>query len=185
MWKYYLLCAVLSLQALLWVSPGEAYQNDCLATLVAPTYLNGQSVPCSLRLDGGSGTHLLDLLGGEHVDAVEENGYMRTTGALTRQTTVTSGVTTNTTSAAIVIPIGTKSLYGQVVGTGAVTQTQAVYGDIDSDAANGVLLCTITLTGTTRDQAACAPITGVFSYYYVVTANTTGTGATGAVYAMY
>jgi hypothetical protein len=77
MWKYCLLVAALSLQALLWVSPGEAYQNDCLARAAVPSYAEGQSVPCSLRLDGGVGTHFLDLLGGEHVDAVEENGYIR------------------------------------------------------------------------------------------------------------
>jgi hypothetical protein len=78
-----------------------------------------------------------------------------------------------------------KSIYGQVVGTGAVTQTQAIYGDIDDDAANGALICTITLTDTSRDQAACSVITSSFTYYYVVTTNTTGTGATGAVYFMY
>jgi hypothetical protein len=99
--------------------------------------------------------------------------------------TVVSGVTTNTTSTAIAIPIGWKSLYGQVVGTGAVTQTQAIYGDIDDDATNGVLLCTITLSGTTRTQDACPPFVAPFAFYYVVTTSTTGTGATGAVYAMY
>ena len=80
---------------------------------------------------------------------------------------------------------GIKSIYGQVVGTGAVTQTQAIYGDIDSDAANGILLCTLTLSGTTRHQDACPPITANFSYLYVITTNTTGTSAAGAIYAMY
>jgi hypothetical protein len=78
-----------------------------------------------------------------------------------------------------------KSIYGQVVGTGAITQTQEIYGDIDDDAANGVLLCTITLNDTTRDQAGCDVISSSFLYYYVVTSSTTGTGATGAVYFMY
>lgn len=99
---------------------------------------------------------------------------------------LTAGVTTDTTSTAVKIPAaGYKSFYGNVVGTGAVTQTQAIYGDFDSDAANGVLLCTLTLTSTTRDDDACAPSTANFPYYYVVTTNTTGTGATGAVYAFY
>jgi hypothetical protein len=69
MWKYYLLCAALSLQALLWVSPGETYQNDCLASSIVPTYAEGQSVPCTLRLDGGEGQHALDLMAGEDLTA--------------------------------------------------------------------------------------------------------------------
>lgn len=105
--------------------------------------------------------------------------------------TIADTLTTNTTSTARPAEIAAgdnpapKSFYGQVVGTGAVTQTQAIYGDIDSDAANGILLCTLTLSGTTRAQDACPVITATYAYYYVVTTNTTGTGATGAVYAMY
>lgn len=98
-------------------------------------------------------------------------------------TTLARNITTNTTTTAVAIPFGYKSIYGQVVGTGAVTQTQAIYGDIDDDAANGILLCTLTLSGTTRAQDACPPFTANFIYYYVITTNTTGTGATGAVYA--
>lgn len=106
---------------------------------------------------------------------------------LTMRTTVAAGITTNTTTTPVTIPnaVGYRSFYGQVVGTGAVTQTQAIYGDIDSDAASGVLLCTITLSGTTRAQDACPPFTANFAFFYVVTTNTTGTGATGAIYAMY
>ena len=81
--------------------------------------------------------------------------------------------------------LGNKTYWGQVIGTGAVTQTQAIYGDVDNDGANGILLCTITLSGTTRAQDACPVVTAAFAYYYVITTNTTGTGATGAVYAMY
>lgn len=105
--------------------------------------------------------------------------------------TIASGLNSNTTSTARPAEIAAgdnpapKSFYGQVVGTGAVTQTQAIYGDIDSDAANGILLCTLTLSGTTRAQDACPVITATYAYYYVITTNTTGTGATGAVYAMY
>lgn len=105
--------------------------------------------------------------------------------------TLASNITTNTTSTARPAEISAgdnpapKSFYGQVVGTGSVTQTQAIYGDVDSDAANGILLCTLTLSGTTRAQDACPVVTAPYAYYYVVTTNTTGTGATGAVYAMY
>ena len=124
---------------------------------------------------------LADLISGED----QTNDLIKTSGGAVRQTTVTSSVTTNTTSTAVAVPTGSKSFYGQVVGTGAVTQTQAIYGDIDNDAANGILLCTLTLSGTTRTQDACPVVTANFSYYYVVTTATTGTSATGAVYAMY
>lgn len=103
-----------------------------------------------------------------------------------RTTILASGVTTNTTTTPVAGVVGGKSIYGQVVcSSGACAQTQAVYGDIDSDAANGVLLCTLTLSGTTRAQDACPVITANFSYLYVVTTATSGTSATGAVYAMY
>lgn len=106
--------------------------------------------------------------------------------ALINITVLASGVTTNTTSVAKPLPGKTITFKGQVVcSSGACTQTQAVYGDDDNDSANGVLLCTITLTATTRDDDACGPMTGIFNYYYVTTTNTTGTNATGAVYAMF
>lgn len=120
--------------------------------------------------------------------ACEDETYnlCMTSGGVVRQTTMTSGVTTNTTSAAVSLFVNAKSIYGQVVcSSGACVQTQAIYGDIDSDAANGVLLCTLTLSGTTRAQDACPVITANFSYYYIITTATSGTSATGAVYAMY
>lgn len=103
----------------------------------------------------------------------------------TEITLIAKGITTNTTTAAVKVPTGYKSFYGEVVGTGVVTQTQAIYGDVDSDAANGILLCTITLSGTTRAQDGCPVMTAAYFYYYITTTNTTGTAATGAIYAMY
>ncbi len=106
--------------------------------------------------------------------------------------TLAENITTNTTSAAQRTEISfgdnpaPKAIYGQVVcSAGACTQTQAIYGDIDNDGANGILLCTITLSGTPRAQDACPVVTASYAWFYVVTTNTTGTGATGAVYAMY
>ena len=79
-----------------------------------------------------------------------------------------------------------KSIYGQVVcSSGPCTQTQAIYGDIDNDSANGILLCTLTLSGTPRAQDACPVITASYAWFYVVTTGTSGTSARGDVYAMY
>lgn len=106
--------------------------------------------------------------------------------ALTTIVTIMSGVTTNTTTVPTTLPAGYKSFMGEVqCSSGACTQTQAIYGDVDQDSQNGILLCTITLSGTPRAQDACPVITASFAFYYVVTSNTTGTGATGGLVAMY
>lgn len=109
-----------------------------------------------------------------------------TTGAPVVVEVVTSGVTTNTTSGVKDVPNGPKSFYGQVVcSSGACTQTQQIYGTPYPTAVNGILLCTLTLSGTPSAVDACPVVTAAFSRIYVVTTNTTGTAATGAVYAMY
>lgn len=123
------------------------------------------------------------MLASEVFAGVEAQGT--NSGETTSRTSLATAVTSNTTSAISVLPPGPKSFYGEVAGAGAVTQTQAIYGATTSTAANGILLCTITLSGTTRTQDACPVVTANFSYYYVVTTSTTGTGASGNVYAMY
>lgn len=136
----------------------------------------------SCDLSGNLRTTLGTLISGED----QANNLIKTSGGAVRQTTVTMGAaaTANGTTAAFAIPTGIKTFYGQVSGTGAVIQTQAIYGDVDSDAANGVLVCTLVLNGTTRDNAYCR--TDVpFLYWYVVTTATSGTSATGAVYVHY
>lgn len=106
-------------------------------------------------------------------------------GTITRGDRVASGVTTNTTTPVFEAPSGPKTFYAEVVGTGAVTQTWAIYGTPYPTAINGVLLATITLNDTTRDQEATPVITGNFTHFYAITTNTTGTGATGALFVMY
>jgi hypothetical protein len=108
------------------------------------------------------------------------------TGARVTVIPIATNLTTNTTSAVVEVPNGPKSVTGIVECTsGACTQTQAIYGTNYPTAVNGILLCTITLTATTRDDDACPVITAAFSRYYVVTTNTSGTAATGAVYVAY
>ena len=99
---------------------------------------------------------------------------------------VSTGITTDTTSAVVEIPNGRKTFFGQVeCSSGACVQTQAIYGTNYPTAVNGVLLCTITLTATTADYDACPVITAAFPRYYVITTATSGTAATGAVYVSY
>lgn len=175
--RTYLLGLVLLLS-----SSASAYAaGPVSSTAAAPALTEGSANSFSGDLLGNIRTTLGTLLACED----QTNNLCMVSGGAVRQTTVTSAVTTNTTSTAIAVPTGSKTFYGQVVGTGSVTQTQAIYGDIDNDAANGILLCTLTLSGTTRTQDACPVVTANFSYYYVITTATTGTSATGAVYAMY
>lgn len=102
--------------------------------------------------------------------------------APTRADRVLANLTTNATSAVFRVPSGPKSFYAEVVGVGAVSQTCAIYGTPYATAINGILIGTITLTGTTRAQDALPVVTACFPTYYVVTTNTVGTGA---IYAMY
>jgi aspartate/tyrosine/aromatic aminotransferase len=78
-----------------------------------------------------------------------------------------------------------KTFWGEVSGTGAVTATITIYGARTSTAANGVLLATLTLSGTTKATDAVGASTATYPYYYVTTANVTGTGATVNVEVFY
>ena len=60
----------------------------------------------------------------------------------------------------------------------AVTATIKIYGARTATATNGVLVATITLSGTTTAVDAATPSLAVYPYYYVVFENITGTGAT-------
>lgn len=104
-------------------------------------------------------------------------------GGAVQTLTIASGVTTNTTTAAVAGVSGTKTFWGEVVcSSGACTQTQAIYGARENGAANGLLLCTLTLSGTARAQDVCTGVTADYPYLYVITTNTSGTAAEGGTY---
>lgn len=98
--------------------------------------------------------------------------------SVTRSSVGMTGVTSNTTSSTVASAVGPKTFWAEVVGTGAVTATVAFYGARTSSAANGVLLATITLSGTTQAQDAAGASFAPYPYYYIVTTGVTGTGAT-------
>lgn len=126
---------------------------------------------------------LANLLSGED----QTNNLLMTSGGAVRSTTMASAVTTDTTSAAVALPTGSKTIYGSVTGTGSITQTQKIYGGITSGVTSttGILLCTLTLSGTTAVYDACPVMTANFLFYIVVTSSTSGTSASGTVTAMY
>lgn len=96
-----------------------------------------------------------------------------------------AGITTNTTTPSVRGRTGYKAFWAEVIGTGAVTATVSIYGARTIDNANGVLVATITLSDTTRDQDVAAISTAAYPYYYVTTSNVTGTGATVRVEVFY
>jgi len=96
-----------------------------------------------------------------------------------------NGVTTNSTSDTVKGLPESKTFWGEVSGTGAVTATIEIYGARTATAANGVLVATITLSGTTTVVDAATPSFAVYPYYYVVFTNITGTGATVRVEVFY
>ena len=96
-----------------------------------------------------------------------------------------NGVTANATSDTKLGLPEAKTFWGEVVGTGAVTATIKIYGARTATAANGVLVATITLSGTTTAVDAATPSFAVYPYYYVVVENLTGTGATARAEAFF
>ena len=103
-------------------------------------------------------------------------------GGTVQTLTIASGVTTNTTTAAVAGVSGDKTYWARVAGTGAVTATVEFLGchSTTVSAAECVSLGTIALSGTTSKYNVPTPAVGTANYPYmaVTTTNVTGTGAT-------
>ena len=156
----------------------------CDVRTAAPTFADLTAMGLlSYDTSGNLRVTIGTLLSGED----QTNNLLMTSGGAVRGTTMASAVTTDTTSAAVALPTGSKTIYGAVTGTGAITQTQKIYGGITSGVTSttGILLCTLTLSGTTAAYDACPVMTANFLYYIVVTSSTSGTSASGTVTAMY
>lgn len=82
------------------------------------------------------------------------------TGTITA-TSIVSAVTTNTTSTAVASPSNSfKTFFARLTGTGSITQTMDIYGNVTNDNTGGVLLATITLSGSgqVQDAAPTGPL---------------------------
>lgn len=98
------------------------------ATAAAPSLTEGSANSFSSDLAGNVRVALGTLLACED----QTNSLCMTSGGAVRSATMASAVTTNTTSSAVAVPTGTKTFYGSVDGTGAITQTQVIYGGLTS-----------------------------------------------------
>jgi hypothetical protein len=91
-------------------------------------------------------------------------------------TTLLAAVTTNQTSAAFPIKRGRRTLQSSIAGTGAVSGTVTWYGNNTDAASGGVLLATMSLSGTNSDVAG-ADIPSEWPYVYCTLASISGTDA--------
>lgn len=102
-------------------------------------------------------------------------------GKAVSRTRLATGIIADATSAISVLPPGVKTYRGTLsCTTGTCAQVLMVYGDDDEDAANGTLLCTLTLSASLIDSAVCVGQAD-YSFYYVTSTGTTGTGPVGVV----
>jgi hypothetical protein len=170
-------------------SGGGSTLSGCTPTAAAPTYSEGVDDALSCDLGGNERVTLGTLLSGEIQGSSQATSGIATGGMVVRSTTMGTAMVVggdSTPKTAVALPVGGKTIYGSVDGTGAVTQIQSIYGGITSGVTSttGELLCVLNLSGTTHAHASCYTTTP-WLFYIVVTTNTTGTGATGVVTAMY
>lgn len=90
--------------------------------------------------------------------------------------TALNAATTNQTSASIAVIRGRRTFQASIAGTGAVSATVTWYGSNINAASGGALLSTMTLSGTTTDQAG-ADISAEWPFVYCVLSAISGTGA--------
>ena len=124
--------------------------------------------------------------GGEHIgeNQNEELGYMRTVGGKARSYALMTDVTTNTSSATAVLPVGGKTFFAKIAGTGAQSVTVTIWGDYKSTATEAFPICTMSLSGTSEDAKKCTGMTEDYDFYHAKTASITGTSATVNVWSM-
>jgi hypothetical protein len=90
---------------------------------------------------------------------------------------VMTGVTTNISSSAVAVNKGRRTFQASISGTGAVSATVTWYGSHQNTNTSGVLLSTMSLTGTDADIAG-EDIPGQWPYVWTKVEDITGTGAT-------
>jgi hypothetical protein len=91
-------------------------------------------------------------------------------------TTLLDAVTTNQTSQAHAIKRGRRTLQASIAGTGAVSATVTWYGSNGQSASGGVVIATMSLSGTNSDVQG-ADIASEWPHVYCVLLAISGTGA--------
>lgn len=151
-------------------------------TAAAPSNAEGSQGSFSFDLNGNARVTPGTLLFGED----STNNQIHVGGGQVLTFTLMTGVTTNTTSATQLVYGGGKTFMASVSGTGAVSVTVDIYGDITSTATTNNWLCTIIVPSvSTFSSAKCfKQISEDFPYYHAVTSSISGTSATVEVVAV-
>lgn len=154
------------------VGMGAIAEAQCIVDTSTPTYANGQFLrytPCDvngqLKTSGSGGS------GGSGTDSAVF--------------AIATAVTTNTTTTPVLSKSGTKTIQGVLTGTGAISVIAKVYGNNNNNTTDGVLFCTLSLSGTTRVPAMCDPVTANPKYLYATTESISGTSAEVTINAGY
>jgi hypothetical protein len=147
------------------------------ATAAAPSYVEGYTqAALSVDLSGNLRTTMGTLLAGED----QPNNLLMTSGGKARQLQVLTNVSTNTTSATFLLPVGVKSGdFSMVCNAGASTDCTiaiAVFGNFKNTTTNGQLLCNVVLpTGSATTIGICPDFSTNFAYYFFTTTAVAGT----------
>lgn len=176
-----LACLVAGLTLSLASPPEQAYGGCVVET--TGSYSEGANIRDDHCDTGGNkketlGTCISGESACEGTNATAAASYIMVRGALPKETIVVAAETTNTTSATFTLPAGAKTPVVIATAAGAQGHVFTIYGAGDSTAANGISLCVITISVSTKDVKSCdsgLQITRDFPYYYYIS-----TGASGS-----
>ncbi len=157
------------------------------ANAAAPTLVEAASATFSFDLSGNVRMTMGTLLSCED----QANNLCMVSGGAVRLTQLvgTGGVpstATDATGTANLLPTGVKNFHGIVTCTGTCVQTQKIYASYESSAtvAKSILVCTLTISGTTTATDYCKTDFPA-SYWFVVTSATSGTTPLAGLFVQY
>lgn len=165
---------------------GVSLSGGCKPTAAAPTYSEGVANYLSCLLDGSLRIYHQYLGWGEDPD----NDLLKTSGGKVRVTNLMTNVSTNTTSATQILPVGEKTIQATLVcNAGGSTNcgiTFIIYGYRLNATTIGEPLCEATIpTGLATAIATCDTFRANFLFYWASTSGVAGTSPALTVDAMY
>ena len=165
-----------------WGGVGNVGKIGGAASAASPTLTEGDGAALSFDLASRLRT-TIPCISGESV-CTDDGSYLRVGAGAVKATTVASAVTTNTTSATFTLPQGAKTPVVISTAAGAQAFVWTLYGAGDSTAANGIPLCVVTISVSTKDVKTCdsgSQVTKDFPFYYYATTGATGSPSAGMI----
>lgn len=165
---------------------GVSLSGGCKPTAAAPTYSEAVANYLSCLLDGSLRIYNQYLGWGEDPD----NDLLKVSGGKVRVTNLMTNVSTNTTSATQIFPVGEKTFQGTLVcNAGGSTNcgiTFVVKGYRLNATTIGETLCTAIIpTGAATTIATCPAFAAPYLYYWAETTGVAGTSPALTIDGMY